>query len=348
MRISFKYISVILLTTATFLYSCGRKNEKQQTQTKKIPIVTIQRATVSKMVSAIDITGTIQANTVTEVKSPADGIIETLYARENQYVEKDKLIAVINPTDRVSLISSSIQKVESLEHKLQSIDKNSGAYQEILTELTKAKSDLEYAKNMYQTIPVICPMSGLVTKRWIDKGSQVSAKETMLTITDMNTLVIKAEVNEKYFEAIKQGKKLTVILNAYPNDTLSGIISIVYPQVEASTRSVKFDIKILDFKKTLLPGMMASIRISVSTIENALSVPEYAVLSSPDNKNFVFTIDKDSIAHKQIVEIGISSGKNLQINSGLNSNDVIVVSGQEMLKDSTKVKIVEQPKSKKK
>jgi len=50
-------------------------------------------------------------------------------------------------------------------------------------------------------------MNGLVTQRLLDKGSQVTTKESMLTITDMASLVIKAEVNEKYFQAIKQNKK---------------------------------------------------------------------------------------------------------------------------------------------
>ena len=164
----------------------------------------------------------------------------------------------------------------------------------------------------------------------------------------MNSLVIKAEVNEKYFEAVNKGKKLQVILSAYPNDTLNATISLVYPQVDPVTRSVKFDIKINNFKKELLPGMMASIKIPVSVNENAISVSEQAVLTSPDNKFFLFVVDKDSIAHQNVVEKGITSGNKLEILKGLNENDKVVVSGQEMLKDSMKVKIMGTPKTNKK
>ncbi len=300
------------------------------------------------MASAIDITGTVQANIVTEVKSPADGILETLFARENQYVEKDKLIAVINPSDRVSLISSNIEKIESLEHKLKTTDKNSDGYQDLLSDIEKSKSDLGYAKNMYKTIPVVCPMNGLVTQRWSDRGSQVSTKENIITITDMGSLVIKAELNERYFEAIKQGKKLPVILNAYPNDTLQGAISLVYPQIDPVSRSVKFDIKLQNFNKSLLPGMMATIKIPVAIIDEALTIPEYAVLTSPDNKNFVFTVDADSIAYRTIIKTGITSGNKIQIIDGLNNSDRIVISGQDMLKDGVKVKIMGAPKGIKK
>jgi len=199
---------------------------------------------------------------------------------------------------------------------------------------------LEYATKMYQTVSVICPMNGLVTQRWTDKGSQVGEKEKILTVSDMNSLVIKAEVNEKYFEAIKQGKKLTVILNSYPNDTLTGSISLVYPQVDPITRSVKFDIKILNFNKTLIPGMMASIKILVSAKENAIVVPEQAVLSLPDNTSFLFIVNTDSLALKRIVQTGISSGNKIEISKGLKENEKVVVAGQEMLKDSIMVKIM--------
>ena len=331
----------ILFTILLAFNACGKEDKQaNQSKQKKMPLVKIQPAVKTKLVSFIEITGTVEANIFTDIKSPADGIIESLRARENQYVEKDRIIAVINPNDRVALISNNQLEVERLEEKIKTADKNSQVYNELIQELEKAKSNLEYAKKMFQTIPVICPMNGLVTNRWLDQGSQVDAKEKILTISDMSSLVIKADMNEKYFEAIKQGKELPVILNAYPNDTLKGIIKLVYPQVDPVARSIKFDIKIVNFNKKMLPGMMASIKIPVSVKENTIAVPEQSVLTSPDNKKFLFIVDKDSIAYRKTVKTGIVSGNKLEIINGLNENDKVVVAGQEMLKDSVKVKIM--------
>jgi multidrug efflux pump subunit AcrA (membrane-fusion protein) len=337
----FQIGTLIFIITALTLASCQQSTDRTaKPQPKKIPLVKVQPAVKIKMVSFIEITGTIQANVFTDIKSPADGIIESLHARENQQVEKDRIIAVINPNDRVALISNNQLQVQQIEAKLNTTNKNTDEYSVLMQELEKAKENLEYATKMYQTVPVICPMNGLVTQRWTDNGSQVGEKEKIITVSDMNSLVIKAEMNEKYFEAIKQGKKLPVILNAYPNDTLAGSISLVYPQVDAVTRSIKFDIKILSFKKTLLPGMMASIKIPVSEKENAIVVPEQAVLSSPDNTSFLFIVNTDSLALKRIVQTGISSGNKLEISKGLKENEKVVIAGQEMLKDSIMVKIM--------
>jgi len=338
--------ALVLIAFVLISESCMQGQEKiTQQSTKKMPLVKVQPATKTKMGSFIDITGTIQANVFTDIKSPVDGIIETLFARENQQTEKDKIIAVINPNDRLSLIANNQLQIGQLEQKVKAADKTSVEYNSLVQELEKAKSNFEYARNMYQTVPVICPMSGLVTQRWLDQGSQVSAKEKIITISDMNSLVIKAEANETYFEAIKQGKKLPVILNAYPNDTLAGTISLVYPQIDPVTRTVKFDIKIQNFKKSLLPGMMASIKIPISVNEQTIAVPTDAVLTNPANERFVFVVNKDSVAFKRIVQPGISAKKQIEILSGLDENEKVVVMGQEMLKDSLKVKIAGNPKS---
>ena len=337
--------ALVLIAFVLISQSCKQGQEKiTQPTTKKMPLVKVQPATKTKMVSFIDITGTVQANVFTDIKSPVDGIIETLFARENQRTEKDKIIAVINPNDRLSLIANNQLQIGLLEQKVKAADKTSAEYISLSQELEKAKSNFEYAKNMYQTIPVICPMSGVVTQRWLDQGSQVGAKEKIITISDMSSLVIKAEANETYFEAIKQGKKLPLILNAYPNDSLSGTISLVYPQIEPVTRTVKFDIKIQNFNKSLLPGMMASIKIPVSVNEDAIAVPTDAVLTNPANERFVYVVDKDSIAFKRIVKPGISAKKQIEILLGLAENEKVVVMGQEMLKDSMQVKIMNNKK----
>ncbi|NCD00066.1 MAG: efflux RND transporter periplasmic adaptor subunit [Bacteroidia bacterium] len=333
----FKLLFVVLIV----LQSCsGNDTQTQSTTTKKIPLVKIQVVEETEIVSYIDITGTIEANIFTDIVASTDGIIEILYARENQTVYKDNIIAVINPNNRVSIISKNKLIINELNTKIKKADTTSVLYDSLQIELENANKNLAYAENMYQTIPIICPMTGLVTQRHTDIGNQVNIKDKILTISDMNSLVVKAEINEKYFENIKKGDKLTLMLNAYPNDTLTGIITLIYPQIDPVTRNVKFDIKIQNFSKTLIPGMLAYIKIPVASNKNAITVPEQAVLTSPDNKNFVFTVNTDTIARKIMVVTGISSGNNIEITKGLKPKEKVVISGQEMLKDSIKVKII--------
>lgn len=336
---NYKIGTLLLLSLLLAFQACKNSEEKpKQPPQKKVPLVKVQPAEKTKMVSFIEFTGTVEANIVSDIKSPVDGVIESLFARENEPVTKDRIVAVINPNDRLALIASNQLEIQQLEQKI----KNTGSENlpALKQELERAKSNLEYARNMYQTVPVICPMNGVITSRWLDAGNQVGAKDKIITISDMNSLVVKAEVNEKYFGAVKQGKQLPVLLSAYPGDTLSGTISLVYPQIDPLTRSVKFDLKVQSNGKKLLPGMMATLRIPVLNNENAIAINPDAVLTNPDNTNFVFVAGADSIAHKRIVTTGISTEKKVEITTGLAENEKVVVMGQEMLKDSVKVRIM--------
>lgn len=340
---------ILSLLFPLILTSCKEGNaEKKTVKPKKKTFVSTQLAVERKMVSSIEITGTVEANTVSEVKSPVDGVIESLSAHENEYVKKGDIIAVINPNERLSLVASNKLLVQQLKNQLETSTKDSPKYMDLKEKLIKAQKDLDYAQKMYQSNPVVCPMGGMITVCWLDKGSQVSAKEKIISITDMSSIVIKAEVNEKYFSAIKKGKKLPVILNAYPNETLKGVISLVYPQIDPKTRSVTFDIQIKNFNEKLLPGMMATIKIPVEVHENAIVVKEEAVLSSPmNNKKFIFVVNEGNKVEKRLVETGISSGKFIEITKGLKAKEAVVVKGQEVLKDGMVVKVLGKAKSKK-
>lgn len=339
MRKKICQLSFITIAAVTVMTACNKSTDSQQ-QAKKPspPLVEVQTAAKSTITSSLYITGTVGANIFTDIKSPVNGIVETLYARENQWVEKGRVIAVINPDDRLALIADNQLQIEKLEQVMKG-NVNSEAYDSLSEELEKAKANLQYAMDIYQTVPVICPMSGMVTRRWLEAGSQVDTRGKILTVSDMSSMVIKAEVNEKYFTAIKKGRKLELVLNAYPGDTLTGIISLVYPLVDPSTRSISFDIRIENSSKQLLEGMMASVKIPVEVKKDIIAIPEKAVLTSTGNSPFIYLLGKDSLVHHRNVETGIRSGNMLEISSGLDEGEKVIVKGQEMLHEGIKVKV---------
>ena len=117
--------------------SCTQGDEKaKKPKAKKVPLVEIQPAQKSRMVSSIDITGTIEENVFTHIKSPAGGTINSLSVRENEQVKKNRIIAVINPTEREALISENLQ-VQQIESKLETTDQNSEEYQALQDKLRK-------------------------------------------------------------------------------------------------------------------------------------------------------------------------------------------------------------------
>ncbi|MDZ7634397.1 MAG: efflux RND transporter periplasmic adaptor subunit [Bacteroidales bacterium] len=344
---SYKIFPVIGVSLVMLMVSCVNRsgeNELPQSAKKTAPLVKLETAKTSALTAFTDITGTVWPNIVTEVKSPVNGIVEELLSRENQKTEKDKIIAVINPDDRVALISASQLVLEQLEKRIAAAGSDSAVNDSLERALTKAKHDLQYAREMYQPVPVICPMSGIVTSRWVEEGSQVRSGDKLVTISDMNSLVIKAEINETYFEAVAAGKVIPVIFNAYPNDTVNAVISLIYPSVSEETRAVKFDLRPARFTKKLLPGMMAKVRIPVYKNNDALAIHNDALLTTPENRKFIFVVDNDTIAWQRLVETGVTVDSQTEITGGLKAGEKVVVSGQEKLKNNMKVTVTSSSK----
>jgi len=93
--------------------------------------------------------------------------------------------------------------------------------------------------------------------------------------------------------------------------------------------------------------MTATIDLITEQHSQSLAVPGDAVLSDINNNAFVFIVDKDTIAHKKIVQVGISSNGKTEIVNGIDENQLLVIKGQERLKEGKKAKIIPQQKKKK-
>ncbi len=342
------YLAAGLILSVSFVHC-----QKDQSEGKKAAVrpafVLVAPAQTSRMISYIDITGTIQADISSEVLSPVDGVIEALYVRENARATRDQLIAVINPTERLSLIGNTQWALKQLQQAYQASAADSTNRVRISGQIDSLKKSLAFARTVYQTVPVISPLNGVVTQRWLDMGSQVKSRDKIVTISDLNSLLIRAEINEKYYTALQSARALPVLLAAYPEETFNGRIFTIYPQVDAGSRNIKFDVKIENRGVwKLLPGMMAQIRIPTRVSEKAVSVPEEALLTTIDGQQFLFIVDSDSMAHRRGVSTGIRMDNRVEILAGIEAAEKVVVMGQQMVRDNAKVKLVAPGKEKQK
>ncbi len=329
-------LTVFILITSLLSCSTDKKTKITITKTKKLPLVETVVVLQQDITSEINIVGTIKPNISGIIKAPENGIIEQLKVRENQHVSKGQIIAMLNPTERLALISKNKQQVQNVTAK---IKKSGHAPDSLQQELQSAQVDLDLSYKMFQRIPITAELTGVISERWIDSGSEVSERDQLLEIYQPSSLVIKAEVNEKYYSALQVGKKLNIKLSAYPNENFTGTISLIYPKISEITRSISFDIK-LDKTTKLLQGMMAEITLETQSHENAFCVLDDAILTNSNEQPYVFVIDSQNIAHKKNVALGISSKGLTEILSGINPKDMVVVKGQELLKDGSAVKIM--------
>jgi multidrug efflux system membrane fusion protein len=217
-----------LILTLTILFVGCSKDEKVEKPKPKAPLVKVEELKPSAIAKSVKLTGTVEAKVTANVLSPSDGYIERLNVAENDFVKKDKQIAIIGTQERTSLVSQAKEKVEELKSRIAKTSPGSPEYSELNSQLEQAKKEQEYAEELFLGVPVISPLSGTVTQKFIEAGSAVTAKQNLFTIVDFNSLIIKTSVSEDLFSKIKLGDKLKVKFNAFPEKDFTARVTLKY------------------------------------------------------------------------------------------------------------------------
>jgi RND family efflux transporter MFP subunit len=125
---------------------------------------------------------------------------------------------------------------------------------------------------------------------------------------------------------------------------LAGKVTVVSPSVDPNTTTVEVWVQVANPGEKLKPGASVHVAIIAETIQNTIVIPAPALLNSDDGGQKVMVITKDSVAHERRVAVGVRQGARVQIVSGLQDGEQVVVSGGLGLEDKAKVTI-QQPKA---
>ncbi len=145
-----KKIFISVLLVAVIFSGCSKDSNDAGTKPKpKAPLVKVEELKLNTISKSVKLTGTVEAKVMTTVIAPSDGYIEQLNTQENQFVRKEKVLAVISSQERTSLVSQTKNKVEELKSQLEKTSSNSTDYSKLNSQLELAKKELEYADKLF-------------------------------------------------------------------------------------------------------------------------------------------------------------------------------------------------------
>ncbi|MGB9595244.1 MAG: efflux RND transporter periplasmic adaptor subunit [Candidatus Poribacteria bacterium] len=206
----------------------------------------------------------------------------------------------------------------------------------------QAETALALAKEALSYATVTAPISGTISKRNLDTGAMANPAMPMFTIVNMNNVKAIVEAPEANLKDISVGTK-AFISSATLSEPIAGQVTLISPIVKPTSRTASVEISIDNSDRRLKPGTFAKINIPLSAKNDAVIVNRSAVMEERNNggiTRYVYVVVGDKAVRRN-VEIGIESSDKLEIISGVQPNDKVVVSGQNLLKDNEKVKIAE-------
>lgn len=367
--------ALLLFAAIGVKYMAKQKNSEEKAgDSSDLVAVDTARPEKKDLQRFVEVYGSLAPKTSTEVKSEIPGRVAEIRVKEWDSVTPKDILLELDPTDfKVELNRNEaglqMAKAQHLEAKA-GLNRAMREWERTMKlkeaglvtgqEVDERKSELESAearanlaeaqigqaqamvaeskRNLSKT-KVYAPITGAVSERKVDKGDWVDRGAPLFAVVDNRILDLTANVPATEFPKVREGQNLIFSVDGLPDQTFTGSVKRLNPLVSASDRSGRIQAEVSNAEGKLRGGIFARGKIIIEEKKQALTVPKNALLSFNIEKGTasVFVIKSPDTAALKNVTTGLATEETIEITSGVNDNDDIVIRGGFNLKDGTKV-----------
>ena len=195
----------------------------------------------------------------------------------------------------------------------------------------------------YSASPVKAPIAGRITAIPPTVGTMVSQQTAIATISNTDILEVKINIAERFISRIKEKQNAIVTFDAYPGIEFSAYAHEVSPVLDTSTRTMSVKLRFNKKDDRIKVGMYGRVKLITDTIQNALIVPTTAIVQK-NEEPYVYVVSNrngsQASVRLQKIEEGITVDNKTEIIDGLVAGDEIVIKGQSLLNDGSKVNVI--------
>lgn len=332
-----------MLLSALLMCSCTGKKEQEA----KAPIrVKTEVASTATSVNGQTYVGMVEEQEATAVSFTGMGVVKRVLVNEGQAVAKGQLIAEMDDTQARNLLSGAEAQMTQANDALERFKMLHDAgslpevqWVEIQSKVAQAKSQLDVAKKNLADCRLVAPVSGIIGKKMIGAGETALPSQAVVSILDISSVKVKVAIPEAEIGGISGNTSSIIKVEAIGSSFEGGRIEKGV-QADALTHTYDIRINVANRERKLLPGMVASVSFGSEKSEvktEQLSMPVTAVQKKADGSLFVWTIEKDSTAHRTTITTGETLGNRIVVTTGISEGERIVTEGYQKLSENTKV-----------
>ena len=268
-------------------------------------------------------------------------------AKANLKLQQADLVNALNTFNRTKdLFAKGLSSQQEL-------DQTEANYNRILASIEVAKAGVQAAEVALENTLIRAPFDGTVLTKNAEVGEIVApfggsttSKTAVVTIADMNSLLVEADVSESNIEKIIEGQDCEIMLDAYPEKSYQGYVFKIVPTADRSKATVMVKVGFKNYDSRVLPEMSAKVAFFTEPVDTSISnqkpilvIPASSVRNE-NGKSYVFTVSDDKAIKNEIV-IGQKLGSYVEVLSGLQSGQKVISTLDEKIKDGVDVKLAE-------
>jgi RND family efflux transporter MFP subunit len=339
-----------LIAAAASLAGCMRGGEAASAQAginseaAAVPVA-VAPVTVRRTERTLRFVGTLFGEEEVTLSALVEGQVKTVNVDLGDYIEVGQVLAQIKD-DR---LRAQLREVEASLAKARA-DEGRGrqlAGKQVISpqELEAMQTAVRVAEAQRDTITVLIadaevrsPLSGSVARRMVSAGEFVRPGSPLFQLIADDRLKLRGDVPERFAQELAVGQLVQIRVDAHPDKLFAGRLSRIGPAANPENRSVTVEAVVQNHDRRLKPGFFANASIVTKIDDQALMVPETAVVKFAGvTKLFVV---EGNVAHQREVRTGTRGGQGLiEVEEGVHAGELVVTSGITKLEDSAAVTI---------
>ena len=295
----------------------------------------------------IETNGTLEAEREVDIVARTGGPLVALNTEEGVQVKAGEILAQIDELEaraQVEIARVALQDAEIVYNRAKASLENAVVSQEVydtaLSALESAKAQLSGNEIQLGYTRITAPFDGLIIQRAVKFGETVTAGQQLFRISDFDPLLCVIGVPERDLARLSVGQPAILQVEAFPGEQFQGRVLRISPVVDAATGTIRVTLEV-NRQGRLSPGMFAGVRLVTDVRPDALIMPKRA-LSLESLADSVFVVE-EGVAYRRNITLGYEEDDRVEVTSGLDRGDRVIVVGQDGLTDATPVQILVGP-----
>ena len=316
---------------------------------KKSALVTTAIVNDTIFTHYIDIQGNVDTKQNLIIYPEYSGVLSQVYVKSGQKVNKGQILARIDDGG----LSNQLAQMETqatlakttFERQKNLWDKKIGSEIQYLQAKTNYEAQMKAVAQMRAQLGktiVKAPFSGVIDEVITEKGQVVGPGQQLMRIVNLSDMYVSANVPESFIGKIKNGAIVDVEVKS-TGKTYKGKVRQIGNYINPNNRNFSIEVAVPNSDNLLRPNQVAVLKIEDYKKPNAILVPESIVTENAVGEKIIYTVDtsgKEPKAIKKTIVVGLTSGANIEVKSGLNKGEQIIIEGARSVQNGDVVEII--------
>ncbi|WP_188150735.1 efflux RND transporter periplasmic adaptor subunit [Teredinibacter waterburyi] len=314
---------------------------------QKLTPVFVQEVVRQPLSETLEALGTLRANEATVLSASVTETITAIHFDDGERVTKGTVLVEMTSAEEHALLQQAQSALDEAQRQYQRLKKleqekltTQSLIDQRLAAQESASAELRAVQSRLQDRLIIAPFSGVVGLRNISVGALVRPGDAITTLDDDRVMKLDMAIPAVHMAKLKTGMEIRARGKAYGDEDFVGELVSIGSRIDPVTRAVIARAIIPNPDRKLKPGLLMTVRLSDSS-RSALTVPEQSIIQV-GRESYVYVIDSSvspAVARKRVLELGLRKPGIVEVVSGLELGEQVVVHGTMRLRPDAAVEV---------